>query len=330
MKNALFEGAAAHRSANVMARDSTLRRDGYPAINLTTFEPQQQNFAPPHAPPLGHPQHPRLTLHEYRKQQLSPVPSSPADQDYKRIRRKPSFSSTSQDTSTSTSPPPTLTSSTPLARQSSVKSLLPSLLPPSPLTPTPRLATSSPSLSSTVDTLPSTASHTSSQEGQPLFGRWQSTERGGLSERTEPIRTKRKLSFKQAKRLPHPAVREAGEGSGSSGIWQIHAAIIDIPTKEQEFRDFEHGARAATRHVTKPSTARRPEIAPQHTAIPGSDGKRARYVRFKEESDREWEDGGQQQSSSEGITSSYSLSKFRFPAPPGHHWTGTFGKPRAI
>ena len=310
-----------------MAAQAAPHRESRTSINLTTFEPQPQALATSHGPPLGKPFVPHLTLHQFRKQQLSPVPASPPDLDYKRVRRKPSFTSTTQDTSTSTSSPLIVTSSAHQAHLSSLEPLLPSLLPPSPLTPTPRQAVYSPSLSSTVDTLPSTPSHTPLQYQEPAFGRWWSTE--GVQP-SEPVRAKRKLSLKQAKRLPHPVVREVGSGIGfGSGIWQVHAAIIDLPNDDDGGnRKFDSGVGVPEGHVT---ISQDEQSAEQPNAQSGANEKRGRSVRFKEENTHAWNDGKKppNQPSSEGpLTSSYTLSNFKFPAPPGQHWTGTFGRSR--
>lgn len=322
MKNALFEGAAAHRSRDVMASEAAPRRNGRTPINLTALDRHPENLATLHPHSIGHALLPHLTLHRFRKQQLSPVPSSPPDLDYKRVRRKPSFDDVTQGSSTSSWSPLIVTSPAPQPHFSSVGPLLPSLLPPTPLTPTPRPATSSPSLSSTVDTLPSTPSYTPSQHTEPAFGRWVSTGGSEPSEPSEPIRTKRKLSFKQAKRLPHPEIREVGSGSGS-GIWQVHAAIVDVPGEDVEIRNIDRRVRGD--HVT---LRREVEGERQHRVAPGSEEKKGRSVRFKEETRHSAKNNNahsRQQSSEGALTSSYSLSNFKFPAPPGHHWTGTFG-----
>ena len=294
-----------------------------PDSHLTSFEPRPHTLATSYTPPVGQSVAPQshYTLHQFRKQQLSPVLSSPIDLDYKRVRRKPSFSPTDQHPPTAPSPSPIITSHHPQAHLSSHGHLLPSLLPPTPLTPTSRAAISSPSLSSTVDTLPSTPSQTPLQHEEAAFGRWWRPERAELS---EPLRSKRKLSFKQAKRLPHPQDGWAGRGgSSSSGIWQIHAAIIEHPTDDENFRNFD-SVRQVRGHVTSEQHS---DTATQHHEIHSSPGARKeRVVRFEEETGEPELNDADQQSSQDALTSSYSLSKFKFPAPPGQHWTGTFGK----
>lgn len=319
MKNALFEGAG-HRSRDVMPARSDPHTDGYTSANLTSFTLDPQGLTASHSRTLGTPFAPRLTLHQFHKQQLSPVPSSPPDLDYKRVRRKPSFVSAGQERPTSLSSPLIVTSSLPPAQLSSREPLLPSLLPPSPWTPTPPPAASSPSLSSTVDTLPSTPTQTPLQHSRPAFRARESSDWSGLS---EPVRTKRKFSFKRAKRLPHPAVRQAGQDSGGGGIWQVHAAIIDFATGEDEFRPSQSSVGGGQSHVThhQACTDAAPEIDQQQSSERNE--KRERSVRFKEESTLI---APGRQTDDRALRSEYSLSNFRFPAPRGQYWTGTFGK----
>lgn len=318
MKNALFEGAA-HRSRDVMARNATPRTESRTLTDLTSYELQPHRLATPHAASIGHPLAPYLTLHQFRKQQLSPIPSSPPSLDYKRVRRKPSFHSNDPGTPISPSSPLMVTSSVPQAHLSSVKPLLPSLFPPSPHTPTSRPTLNAPSLSSTIDTLPSTPTYTPSQRRGSGFGHWcgiEGSERSERSERGAPIHTKRKLSLKQAKRLPHPQAREA-DGGSRGGIWQVHAAIVDLPDDGPESRNFDGSVRVAEDRVIAQPQKREFELSNQQ-ALPRSDEKKGRSVRFKEEN--------RSQSSEAPLTSSYSLSNSKFPAPSGQRWQGTFGK----
>ena len=185
----------------------------------------------------------------------------------------------------------------------------------------PRPSTTSPSLSSTVDTLQSTPTHTPVQHGASTFEQWRGFETVELS---EPIRTKRKFDrFKPAKRLPHyTAPHEEGEG-----IWEVHAAVIDVG-----IGDFEGFRRDAGTHVTAVEEGKGVEETVRVGTEEKSSGRKGRVVRFEgvetedSSSGTELSDPTQARQEKEPtLSSSYSLSKFNFPAPPGRTWTGTFG-----
>ena len=293
---------------------------GQPLYNLTGYELNTRKFSQAYEPLLSTPTtlHP-LPLRIRKSQQASPQYST-RDLDYKRVRRKQSFSQLFSRSLEAARP----TSSKSSAYSTSVQSLIPQLLPPLPLTPSFWSASSSPSLSSTVDTLQSTPTHTPIQTTgvgfQPL---WES-EKVGLR---EPIRTKRKFSqFKRAKRLPHHTI--PGEQSGV--IWRVHAAVIDVGG------GYRHGSVQgsvdAARRVSGEASEER--AATSGREIQGSGGSRAgRTVRFEgleapssnsEEETSELVQPSQEKDLTQ--TSSFSLSKFKFPPPPGYAWDGIFGK----
>lgn len=261
---------------------------------------------------------PHVTLHQFHKLQHSPVPSS-ADSDYKRVRRKPSFASLIRLPPDSSRLPAPFTSSSNLLQSKSSQNLLPSLLPPLPLTPLPRPSTYSPSLSSTIDTLPSTPTHTPIQRVFWPPEPWREFEQGGLS---EPIRTKRKfLPLKQAKRLPHHSANQAKEES----VWEVHAVVIDVGTGIGDLEEFEqeHAAQVrgsqSVRALNQASVVRSEEE---------SSRRKGRLVRFQDLENEESSSGvedpasptpqprGEEENRPE-LTSSFSLSNFKFPAPPG-------------
>ena len=293
---------------------------GQPLYNLTGYELNTRKFSQTYEPLLSTPTtlHP-LPLRIRKSQQASPQYST-RDLDYKRVRRKQSFSQLFSHSFEAARP----TSFTSSAFSTSVQSSLPQLLPPLPLTPGFRSATSSPSLSSTVDTLQSTPTHTPIQSAGVVFQPLWESEKVGLS---EPIRTKRKFSqFKRAKRLPHHKIPREESGV----IWQVHAAVVDVGDgyrrgSVQRSVDAAHGEAGGASEERAASGGREVQSS--------SGGKAGRTVRFEglevPSSNSEEEVSGLVQPSQEKDltqTSSFSLSKFKFPPPPGYAWEGTFGK----
>lgn len=316
MKRALDEGAqyGCLPPMAAAANPSLIRN---PEYNLTTFTLRSQKSSERTGPSLSTPFTPQLTLRQFRQFQQSPVISSSPDLDYRRVRRKKSYAQLAQPSFDSAHFLPPTTSSLPLGHTTSSQSFLPSLLPPLPLTPVPHSGTKAPSLSSTVDTIQSTPTHTPVQHGSPDFGQWREFERVELS---EPIRTKRRFPlFKQAKRLPHHTALEGGGGGGS--VWEVHAVVIDaggVASGSGSLERFERGVSGGS--ATK-------------VAVSKLSGKKGRSVRFKGiegESDSEQSRVPESLHSEEekvpSLTSSFSLSKFAFPEPPGRTLAATFGK----
>ena len=324
MKTALDESAARHADSPPATASSASPFMGRPShLDVTSLGPHF-GISSDHVEPSNRPSTPHVTLHQFHKLQHSPVLSSP-DIDYKRVRRKQSLTTLARLPSEGN---PSLThhmSSPTSLRASGSKSLLPSLLPPILPTQLPQSSTYSPSLSSTVDTLQSTPTHSPIQRVFWPLGPWSGVEQGGFS---EPIRTKRKfLPLKQAKRLPHHTTpRTEGEST-----WEVHAAVIDVGFEQGDLddlggeaeelfsggRDEEERVRALDRRST--SRTRR-----------GKD-KIVRFEDSESEDDSNSEAGSPHVLSAKGTkkpapSSSLSLSRFRFPAPPGSNWEGTFGR----
>ena len=320
MKNALDESVRYANSPPAMASAAHPLMAGQPERNVTSFELQSRNSSDPVGPSLTRPVTPHVTLHQFRQWQQSPALSSSPDLDYKRVRRKPSFTDLVRRPYDLARLPAQTTSFSPSLHPSSPQNFLPSLLPPVPLTPTPRPSTTSPSLSSTVDTLQSTPTHTPIQHGGWPLGPWGGFDRVELS---EPIRTKRKFpQFKQAKRLPHITAHDGGGG----GIWEVHAAVVDLgDVYTGDLEAFSEEARAQASGVGTSGEERLP-----------SSGRKGRTVRFEGVETDESSSGNEESRVSEpprpdqekepSLTSSFSLSKFNFPEPPRSAWTGTFGR----
>ena len=324
MRNALFE-CAAYRSSKIMSAeiDEIAPQMGdHHGVNLTTFDPRPHKCRPPSYVSVQQVPTPQLTLRQYHQEQYSPA-ATPSPGLEKRVRRKPSFTSIARATEHSKPLPVAATSYRPQTTQNSVRTLLPSLLPPTPSTPRPPTSASSPSLSSTVDTLPSTPSHTPLLRSSLASRRWFQSEEDGLS---EPIRTKRKLTFKQAKRLPHPAPAQHAVAAGG-GVWQVHAAIIEVPGGDSSSSGESSGCEP---QVTRGRVDAEAETSSSSVTGPEIGERRARTVRFEETAKGEGlglrVEEAHSQATDTGLTSSFSLSNFKFPAPPGHNWTGTFGK----
>lgn len=244
---------------------------------------------------------PQLSLRDYRRWQYSPVLPASSQLDYRRVRRKPSIQNLTGRSAHSTFarmpssiPPLSIHSLDPheIHHQQSQQ----------PSTPRPRAYTASPSLSSTITTLQSTPTHT------PILRGGSFDERRRDCNLEEPIGIKRKFSsVKHARRFPR---RQAdGEGSWDSGIYKVYAAVFDI-SGEEEGLSKETSSQAA------------------------QDGKQEKAVRFEDTDIQRDQDIGSTPSSAKSfhrreqtVTSSFSLSKFEFPAPPNKdNWAGASGK----
>ena len=256
---------------------------------------------------------PRLTLRPFRQFQLSPFLSSSPDLDYKRVRRKKSSTHLNITSLELASASPQTTSSLTLSYTTSSQNFLPSPRPPNFSTPVPRPRTRAPSLSSTVDTIQSTPLRTPIQQGSSDLEQWREFERSKL---VEPLRTKRKFPlFKQAKRLPHNSTLEGGGGSGRGEIWEVHAVVVHSGGFVS----------AGSSDAFQRSDKKASQFGPL--------GKKGRSVRFKgidENIQREQSRGlGNLHSKEEkesSLSSSFSLSKFAFPEPPGQRLGGLPGK----
>jgi hypothetical protein len=311
MKNAIYEAVETAKSPLRM-RSSTLSSPSVgPQRDLTSFNHPTSYLAEPLDQSFNRPLAPQLSLHGFRKlQQSVDILSSPKD-DSKRIRRKQSSSNLVDRPRDFDDWPLPNTSLSPLLLPPSRQNFSP-LLPLPPLTPLFIPSPTSPSLSSTVDTLPSTPPHTPTQHPAPFYGQWREFER------TEPVRPKRKFArLRVAKRLPHHPGHHAGEG-----IWEVHAAVFDLAAGGGDVLE------------AAPESLNQQQLDVQQSSPP-SNRKPGRSVRFEgidDSSSRPLRASARTEklsSSNEGDhshTSTYSLSKFKFPAPPGHHWDGTFGK----
>lgn len=171
-----------------------------------------------------------LTLHAYHKLQQSAAPPSSPLGDYKRVRRKPSLDDlVGQPTDASSWSArseefPHLPN--PSSPQHHLPSTPPSLLP----TKSPGIGASSPSLSSTIATVPSSPTSTPFEDIDHCR-----TLPFDLTSQLDPLRTKRNFGeLPKAKRLPHRnsdpweifAVVQVSSGSSSSrGIRRVGSGV---------------------------------------------------------------------------------------------------------
>jgi hypothetical protein len=270
---------------------------------------------------------PHLSLHEYHRRQNSPLVSPSPELDFKKVRRKPSIADLSTSPvkgdirfAPSSNTPPSLYSF-------SQRDLPPRLHPHPPTTPITRAYPASPSLSSTVTTLQSTPTHTPIFRGDAQFVQRRTDERTALE---EPLRTKRKFdSLKRAKRFP----RQASSGSSDSrdgGLWEVYAGVFDIAGDQGGLSE------ESLRRVEDFRASHEKQRPADDFAATFPTTREARSVRFKEVEHEHRSSSRHTRASSRtpGLpekdptaTSSFSLSKFEFPAPPGQdNWAHTSGK----
>lgn len=101
--------------------------------------------------------------------------------------------------------------------------------------------------------------------------------------------------------------------------------MIDIGIDDFDGRRVDVGS-----HVVSSTDSSGGEVNLREGTEQRSSNRKARVVRFEgvetEDSSSGTERSGPSQENEPASTSSFSLSKFSFPAPPEQNWTGTFGK----
>ncbi|KAF2765464.1 hypothetical protein EJ03DRAFT_207682 [Teratosphaeria nubilosa] len=298
-----------------MEHSSVPLLDGQRGINSTLGSPR--NFSKPFGSPASSPpprDSPYVTLHDFLHAQHEALPLldlSP-NQAVRPLRRKSSRRDLSGDFLPATSHQAS-SRQLPRLRSPDSQALLIPLPPLPPSTPQQHPSAASPSLSSTITTLQSTPTQTPvAQPGLDLPPSIEPACRVLL----EPLRVKRKFPGpKPPKRLP----RRAGDGG-----WLVFANVIG----DSESVDHLQG------HVQSVSVPERPRGGlaargrrPETESI---EAKRDRSVRFAgiwSESDEGESTDRSAQGQEKDATgdSTYTLSKFKFPTPPGYAWSGTFG-----
>ncbi len=292
----------------------------YPERNLTRYglhtnTNPADGLAQPYSPPLT----PQLTLHRYHRYQNSPVLSSSPDLDDRRVRRKQSHAQLAPEHSDVQQLQTPSTSSFRSLNSSPTQSFSLPFAPPPTFTPVAiSRAAQLPSLSSTIDTLRSTPTHTPTQHGGSSLERSESFERIALA---EPLRSKRKFStIKPAKRLPHPTTLRSPEE------WRVHAVIVDPDHVDATTGDLDRFEQTEGERPTVPSIPQAIRYGSLHEKDePHFGGRKGRSVRFEDIANQR-STGASHKSrsvkSSEGkdpsLSSTFSLSKFVFPEPPGY------------
>lgn len=260
---------------------------------------------------------PCLTLHDYRKLQQSPYLDCSPSPEQKRLRRKASRADLAArpiDAGSGGGPGTRVK----LAQSSPPPQLHPSpLLRAFPSTPQPHQSATSPSLSSSITTASSSPAYTPLPAETWPPGHW--TGSGGF-ELAEPIRVKRKYpNFTPAKRLPHH------DGSGSG--WRIYAAIgHGIGDQVSTGLDSIGSAKGIGSGDSGRGTA---EVSLK-LQLQAKRGRSVRFAGISPESDFAIEATETSEAKEATGDSSFSLSKFKFPAPPSSKgWAGTLGKSRS-
>lgn len=293
-------------------------------FNLTSHTPiLPADPAPPKRPPTPDPRHtprPRTPHSPYHSS--SPLPGGEPP---RRIRRRPTAIFVGSDAQPQKYAHwPCSTESAPLlvSQYPSEPTLTP-LLPFSPSTPSPRFATS-PSLSSSGTTVQSSPTLTPTTAH---FG-------GSRSEPKQPIQApesfhawdirKGTVDLRRAKRLPH---RE-------QGVWEVHAVVhVSSGNLGKDNQGQQGGKDQGDQERRQQGGHLTTETLPQPPASDHRDPVCNHNPRFRPRRHKGFQGIHSESASREGglrtapelDTSSYSLSKFHFPAPPGNYHVGSGG-----
>ena len=317
-------------------------------FNLTSLTPPRDE-APPLAPPRPPTPDPRRTPtpHPPRPVFRSDSSLSATDNNRKRLRKKPTaifVGQQTEDRSPNRSPSywPGPDDVEPLnGLQYHSYHTLPCLLPLFPSTPSPRFATS-PSLSSGGSTIQSSPTVTPTTAH---FGSFYNDPRPAAKESSalDPWdHNERKYGLRRAKRLPHldqglwevHAVVHIGEGekdSGSGGkgsnIRVEHEQQSDhynwCLQQQRQASILESGSAPEPLISATSKTPRAQEGSPVKRKTANSDTRPKGFHGIFSESARR--EGGLRKASDVAF-STYTLSKFHFPAPPGDYRIGLSGK----
>ncbi|KAK5121112.1 hypothetical protein LTR85_005596 [Meristemomyces frigidus] len=291
----------------------------YPGIDLTTRQ-SPPNFSKPFGS-LRRQDASHFTFGEFRKLERSPALAPSPSVDCRRLRRKPSRADLSAKAFASARSQPPVRSEAPLFGLLTSQNSSSQLHPPLPSTPHDYTSAASPSLTSTASTIQSSPAHTPHPPGGSSFEPWESEESFEL---VQPVRYKRKFpSIKQAKRLPR---------RGDSSDWCVYAAVLGGDSGSDDLESGGYGREAGV-HAVETKAARELNGGAWAKAAAGAESRRGRSVRFAGIGN-ESESSGEQTSSSEekevADGSTYTLSNFKFPTPPGYNWAGTFGKTSSL
>ncbi|KAK6400771.1 hypothetical protein LTR95_019269, partial [Oleoguttula sp. CCFEE 5521] len=155
---------------------------------------------------------------------------------------------------------------------------------------------------------------------------------------SEAWRQERELNLRRAKRLPHSDERCPWEvhavvnasGSGSSGSEQIPQRPFHEPDPSPSSTRYTGGAQAPLQayplHLQQLDHHQAPHPAVEEPLFAHQRKRSGRAVHFQGVSSESASREDSLRSTQKEDTSRYTLSKYRFPAPPGHEWSGEIGR----
>ena len=294
-------------------------------LSALALQASPHTATPLSRPPTPDPRQP-LRHHPPRTTREHTCPISYNTHEYRRLRRKPTAISVGgehDDRLAAGAWPTSLDTQVPFAHIGSPPQTLSSSLPLPPSTPSPRFLAGSPSLSSSGTTVQSSPTLTPTGAFGSYFVEHA---RDGAQGSGEGFGSLSKLGLRRAKRLPHKA----------QDLWEVHAVVA---SGEQRQRSIAQPAPVQHQHPADPITEFRKQEATEAVGDQGRNAsfeerrepalatrRRGRGVRFQGVSSESASREGSLRISEEEATSSYSLSKYRFPPPPSCGTAGTFGK----
>lgn len=296
-------------------------------LTLSAQGASPRTTSPLSRPPTPDPRQP-LRPHPPRQTREPSCPISYHTHEQHRLRRKPTAIFVGGehghrlDTGAWAHSPDT---EVPFAHIGSPPQALSSLLPLPPSTPSPRLPAGSPSLSSSGSTVQSSPTLTPTG----AFGSYFIEHvRDGTQSSAAVSGSFGKSGLRRAKRLPHQV----------QDLWEVHAVVA---SSEQQ-RSAAQQAVVQHQHPIEPGAEHRERAAAQAAGREGrlasfgerrdpatkkhATRRRGKGVRFRGVSSESASREGSLRRSQKEETSSYSLSKYRFPSPPIRDTAETFGK----
>ncbi|OQO01959.1 hypothetical protein B0A48_12432 [Cryoendolithus antarcticus] len=233
--------------------------------------------------------------------------------------------------------PPSGSAEVPLLPHAEATHIATSLRQHLPKTPSPRFPPSSPSLSSSCTTVQSSPTWTPVGVHDSAVGGFGRVCRGERV--SEAWRQERELNLRRAKRLPHSDERCPWEvhavvnvsGGGSSGSEQVPQRPSNYPDPSPGSTKYMEGAQAPL-----PAYPLHPRQLDYHQVlVPGVEVKplfahqrkrSGRAVHFQGVSSESASREDSLRTKQKEDTARYTLSKYRFPAPPGNEWYGDIGR----
>ncbi|KAK5744375.1 hypothetical protein LTR17_002085 [Elasticomyces elasticus] len=153
----------------------------------------------------------------------------------------------------------------------------------------------SPSLASSITTLQSTPTHSPLTPGGAEF-----------EEESVQISTKRKFPFSLAKRLPRHITDE----------WFVYATVVD-----KDIGRAGHSGESDSESESEGEVGEAEEVP----LVTDKKGRAVRFAGVEKDTSSSIEQSTSGEDKTTANDSTFTLSKFKFPPPPGHNWSGTFG-----